>query len=128
MCFQGYLMHANVLPPPIFMAHEPQIPSRQDLRKVRVGSTSFLILISASSTIGPQLIIKTCTLCNLYVTGLCLKSLRVQINFVSLHCRFLSSLVGIPSINSELLDSRSYSWFCCSGCSSGYSCGAMDIT
>lgn len=41
--------------PPIFMAQEPQIPSRQDLLKVSVGSMSFFILISASSTIGPHL-------------------------------------------------------------------------
>ena len=49
-----YLMHARVLTPPMFMAQEPQIPSRQDLLKVRVGSISFLILMRASSTIGPQ--------------------------------------------------------------------------
>ena len=38
--------------PSMFMAHDPQIPSLQDLLKVRVGSTSFLILISASRTFG----------------------------------------------------------------------------
>jgi hypothetical protein len=37
--------HASVLTPSMFMAHDPQIPSRQDRRKVSVGSTSFLILI-----------------------------------------------------------------------------------
>ena len=47
-------MQARVLIPSMFMAQEPQIPSRQDRRKVRVGSISFLILISASRTIGPQ--------------------------------------------------------------------------
>ena len=36
----------------MFMAHDPQIPSLQDLLKVSVGSTSFFILISASSTCG----------------------------------------------------------------------------
>ena len=36
--------------PLIFMAHEPQMPSLQDLLKVSVGSTSFFILISASRT------------------------------------------------------------------------------
>lgn len=41
---------ARVLTPSMFMAHEPQIPSRHDRRKVSVGSTSFLILMSASST------------------------------------------------------------------------------
>ena len=40
---------------PIFMAQEPQIPSLQDLLNVKDGSISFLILIRASSTIGPQL-------------------------------------------------------------------------
>lgn len=37
--------HASVLHPSMFIAHEPQIPSRQDRRKVREGSDSFLILI-----------------------------------------------------------------------------------
>ena len=46
-------MHARVLTPPMFMAQDPQIPSRQDRRKVRVGSCSFLILTKASNTIGP---------------------------------------------------------------------------
>ena len=36
-------------------AQDPQIPSRHDRRNVSVGSISFLILISASRTIGPQL-------------------------------------------------------------------------
>ena len=36
----------------MFMAHDPQIPSLQDLLKVSVGSTSFLILINASSICG----------------------------------------------------------------------------
>jgi len=36
----------------MFMAHDPQMPSLQDLLKVSVGSTSFLILISASRTYG----------------------------------------------------------------------------
>src|SRR3546814_2558257 len=40
--------------PSMFIEQEPQMPSRQDLRKVTVLSTSFLILISASSTIGPH--------------------------------------------------------------------------
>lgn len=48
-------MQAKVLQPPIFIAQDPQIPSLQDLRKVKVGSTSFLILINASRTIGPHL-------------------------------------------------------------------------
>lgn len=48
-------MQARELHPPMFMAQEPQIPSLQLRRKVRVGSISFLILIKASKTIGPHL-------------------------------------------------------------------------
>src|SRR5436305_11204784 len=40
----------------MFMAQLPQIPSRQLLRNVSVGSTSFLIRINASSIIGPVLL------------------------------------------------------------------------
>ena len=47
--------HASVLTPSIFIAQLPQIPSRQLLRNVSVGSTSFLILISASKYMGPVL-------------------------------------------------------------------------
>lgn len=47
-------MQAKVLTPPIFIEQEPQIPSRHDLLKVKVGSTSFLILIRASNIIGPH--------------------------------------------------------------------------
>lgn len=39
----------------MFIAQLPQIPSRQLLRNVKVGSSSFLILIRASSIIGPVL-------------------------------------------------------------------------
>ena len=38
----------------MFIAQLPQIPSRQERRNVSVESISFLILISASRTIGPQ--------------------------------------------------------------------------
>ena len=51
----AYQIQAKVFTPPIFMAHDPQIPSRHERLKVNVGSSSFLILIKASSTIGPQL-------------------------------------------------------------------------
>jgi hypothetical protein len=37
----------------MFIEQEPQIPSRQERRKVSVGSCSFFIRRSASSTIGP---------------------------------------------------------------------------
>ena len=45
---------ASVLVPSMFMEHEPQMPSRHERRKVSVGSISFLIFSSASSTIGPH--------------------------------------------------------------------------
>ena len=48
------MVQASVLVPSMFMEHEPQMPSRQERRKVSVGSMTFLIQISASSTIGPQ--------------------------------------------------------------------------
>src|SRR5690242_11908366 len=48
------LMQARVLTPSMFIAQEPHTPSRQERRKVKVVSISFFILISASSTIGPQ--------------------------------------------------------------------------
>src|SRR2546426_912329 len=48
------LGQASVFWPSIFIEQEPHTPSRQDLRKVSVGSMWFLIQISPSSTIGPQ--------------------------------------------------------------------------
>ncbi len=48
------LMQARPFLPSMFMAHEPQMPSRQERRKLKVESISFLILISASNTMGPQ--------------------------------------------------------------------------
>ena len=50
---------ANVFVPSIFMAQEPQIPSRHERLNVKDGSISLLIFITASSTIGPQLSIST---------------------------------------------------------------------
>ena len=55
MCGKGYIVisleqssicfwQAKVLTPSIFMAQEPQTPSRQDLRYVKLVSTSDLIL------------------------------------------------------------------------------------
>ena len=54
----GIYLHkqARVLTPSMFMAQDPQIPSLQERRKVRVGSTSFLMRMSASSIIGPVLL------------------------------------------------------------------------
>lgn len=54
-CYGDLHKQANVLTPSMFMAQDPQIPSLQLLLKVKVGSTSFLILIRASSIIGPVL-------------------------------------------------------------------------
>lgn len=58
-----HLMQARVLTPPMFIAHDPQMPSRQDLLKVKVGSISFLILIKASRTMGPQVFRSTSYSC-----------------------------------------------------------------
>ena len=38
----------------MFIAHEPQMPSLHERLNVSVGSKSFLILMSASNTIGPH--------------------------------------------------------------------------
>ena len=53
------LVQASVFEPEIFIEQEPQTPSRQERRKVSVGSISFFILISASRTIGPQSSVST---------------------------------------------------------------------
>jgi hypothetical protein len=52
-------VHARVFTPSIFIAHDPQIPSRQDRLKVSVESVSFFIFITASNTIGPQFLRST---------------------------------------------------------------------
>lgn len=54
----GIYLHkqARVLTPSMFMAQDPQMPSLQERRKVRVGSTSFLMRMSASNNIGPVLL------------------------------------------------------------------------
>jgi hypothetical protein len=48
------LVQASVFVPSIFIAHDPQMPSRQERRKVSAGSILDFIQISASRTIGPQ--------------------------------------------------------------------------
>ena len=53
--FDIYQRQASVFSPPMFMEHDPHIPSLHDLLKVKVGSTVSLILIKASNTIGPHL-------------------------------------------------------------------------
>ncbi len=41
----------------MFIAHEPQMPSRQERRNVSDESMALLIWMSPSSTIGPQLFV-----------------------------------------------------------------------
>ncbi len=45
---------ASVLPPSMFIAQEPQIPSRQDRRKVRVGSTSIFTWRGLTIDVSPM--------------------------------------------------------------------------
>jgi hypothetical protein len=51
------LVQASVFRPLIFIAQEPQMPSRHERRSDSVVSISFLIFNRASSTMGPQLAI-----------------------------------------------------------------------
>jgi len=53
------LVQASVLVPSMFIEQEPQMPSRQERRKVSVASTLFLIQMSASRTMGPQSAVST---------------------------------------------------------------------
>ena len=53
------VVHARRLTPLMFMAHEPQMPSRQERRKVSEESVAALIWIRASSTMGPQLLVSS---------------------------------------------------------------------
>jgi len=48
------VIHARAFFPLIFIAQDPQIPSRQERLNVSVASISFFILKSASSTMGAQ--------------------------------------------------------------------------
>jgi hypothetical protein len=48
------LVQASVLVASMFMEQDPHTPSRQERRKVSVGSMLFLIQMSPSRTIGPQ--------------------------------------------------------------------------
>eukprot|EP00850_Spirogloea_muscicola_P003880 SM000016S01868 [mRNA] locus=s16:333224:335708:+ [translate_table: standard] len=54
---------ARPLEPLMFMAQEPQMPSRQERRNVSPGSCSFLILSSTSSIMGPQSFTSTVYVC-----------------------------------------------------------------
>ena len=48
-----------MLVPSMFIAHEPQMPSRHERRNVNVLSISPLILMRASRTMGPQVVRST---------------------------------------------------------------------
>jgi hypothetical protein len=54
-----------VLTPSIFIAQEPQTPSRQDRRNASVGSIWSLILFKASRTIAPQGIVTAIRACGI---------------------------------------------------------------
>ncbi len=50
-----FVRQARPLVPSMFMAQEPQMPSRQERRRLSVWSCSSLIFSSTSSIMGPQL-------------------------------------------------------------------------
>lgn len=51
-----YVIQAKQFCPSIFMAHEPQIPSRHDRLNDRVASSVFFIVNSASKYIWPYIL------------------------------------------------------------------------
>ena len=65
ICGSGYILRcvssdtfkiqANVFVPLIFIEHDPQIPSLQDLLNASVESTLFFIYSNTSRPIGPNL-------------------------------------------------------------------------
>ena len=52
---QTFVRQARPLVPSMFMAHEPQMPSRQDRLRLSVWSCSSLTFSSTSSIMGPHL-------------------------------------------------------------------------
>jgi hypothetical protein len=54
-CRLALVRQARPLVPSMFIAQEPQMPSRHDRRRLNVWSCSSLILSSTSSIIGPHL-------------------------------------------------------------------------
>lgn len=90
------LIQANVLTPPMFMAQEPQMPSRQERLKVNVESSWFLILINTSRTIGPQLKTSRGESSNRVQRK---GYVRVEIDLVLLHFRFDFRSLRIPSVH-----------------------------
>lgn len=89
--------------------HNPLVssPSLQERLKVSVPSISFLILMSASRTIGPQLRDTTDAQSTDKHSGPAggRLDLRVEVDLVRLHARFVSGGVRIPAVDLELLDS-----------------------
>ena len=77
-------MQARVLTPPMFMAQDPQMPSRHERLNVRVGSISFLILIKASKIIGPHLFRSTVYSCIFGLSPGCSGFHRYTANFLAL--------------------------------------------
>ena len=98
-----YHKHANVFVPLMFMAHEPQMPSRHERLNVNVGSTSFLILMSASNTIIPVLV-KNDYLNFWFNQYYCKinKHLLVQVKFIFFKVWFLSLLFRILTFNYDI--------------------------
>jgi hypothetical protein len=101
-----------------FMEHEPQIPScywsvflierclglhtRQERRKVRVGSCSFLILIKASNIIGPAAVRSVSRPSAAETRTL------IQVQLVLLHSGLLGRLVGVPAVDVKRLHARGF--------------------
>src|SRR4051794_7065808 len=96
------LVQASAFWPPMFIEHEPQIPSRHERLNVRLGSMLFLIQINPSRTMGPQSSVST-----KYVS---MRGLRPSSGSqrYTLNCRkFCESGFGqvIPSVILEFLGS-----------------------
>ena len=72
-------MQASPFLPSMFMAQEPQMPSRQERRKLKVGSISFLILISASENH---------------------RTAAVHVDFVGVEARILAR-IGVEAVDLE---------------------------
>ena len=81
----------------MFMAHDPQIPSRQDRLKVTVGSISFLILIKASSTCSRADFVSLLPLFSSYKLSKRTDhgSTLVEVNIIGLQFRFLGWFVWV---------------------------------
>ena len=80
----------------MFIEHDPQIPSRQERRKVSEESCSDFILISASSTIGPQ---------------------RIEVDLERIVMR-VGGDIGIVAVDLEILDPLGFLARLCGPCRS----------